>query len=1041
MLGKYVWAELVRNPRRTLSTMIGVTLGVGLSCSVLFFVDGLSSSITRRAVAPLAIDMQRVVTDNVAEDLQLTQVVDAPRSLSVGDGITVRLSIHNMGTAPSNEVIVRSRPSSPLRYVQASATIDGMALRSTTAGANAEADNPFASGPASAGHNFGVVPAGATVNIRYSARATAPVARSAIKVDSAYSTREAILPIAANLPPLASLPELVHSIGAIPGVAFVEPLSFVDLSPRSLTYGARKSNGGARVFGFNASYVERNPAIKITSGTLKRGGAVISAEVARDLHIGIGDTLKVELPDGVQVTPIVSGVIDLSRARALFASRKGADFETFVYVPNSIVVDQQSFATSVQPSFVRAATARGDRIKNPPTNEIEIGIRRDRLNAEPSVALRDTVAIGAKVNAVARQQDYLIDNISNALAVARDDAAVAKRMFMFLGVPAGLLAAFLAAYAGGVLAGAQRREQATLRIRGASRRHLLKMLVLRVVCIATVGSVSGVVLGFVAAAAVIGRATMLEASNGALLGSAAIGVIGGLVATGLALYLSGRRSLDQEINADRAELQNGRPRWKRWGIDLLGVVGVVVITMVARSKGSFEGAHGSVYDGQGVRLSLSLLLLPVIAWIVGSLLFTRFVGRIARGLRRSSTVDFARPTRQLALLSIRRRSWSIAQASLVVSLIVAIGASLSIFTASYESAKTADARMVVGSDVRITPRPSNPTPVDAAHGTQFAVHGVRAVSPVLYSIHNAVVRSRRTEEVTNLAAVGPSSFLSVAPVTNAQFPDMTPSEAFDELQNNPDAILVSIELADFIQAEVGDKLRVLVAKGTDQQAIINMKIAGLFDRLPGFPDGVGAVMSIKRHTQAVPSTVPNFFLAATTNGTSAGLRAAGTSLDATPNFTQNFALTTWANALEKDQSSIASLNVHGLIDLDSGFALAMGAVAMGVFVFGLLLQRRREYVTLRAQGMAVGSVRALICGEAGSVAVAGVIGGCLVGVVMARYFVSVLRPLFVLEPPFEVATSSTMRIVLAVLLAAAVMSLGASALVHRLRATELLRDV
>ena len=62
MLARYVWADLVRNPRRTLSTTVGVMLGVGLSCAVLFFVDGLSASMTQRAVAPLPIDMQRVLT-------------------------------------------------------------------------------------------------------------------------------------------------------------------------------------------------------------------------------------------------------------------------------------------------------------------------------------------------------------------------------------------------------------------------------------------------------------------------------------------------------------------------------------------------------------------------------------------------------------------------------------------------------------------------------------------------------------------------------------------------------------------------------------------------------------------------------------------------------------------------------------------------------------------------------------------------------------------------------------------------------------------
>ena len=59
MFIKFVTADLIRNPRRTLSTAIGVLLGTGLFCAVLFFVDGLSASMTQRAVAPLPIDKEQ----------------------------------------------------------------------------------------------------------------------------------------------------------------------------------------------------------------------------------------------------------------------------------------------------------------------------------------------------------------------------------------------------------------------------------------------------------------------------------------------------------------------------------------------------------------------------------------------------------------------------------------------------------------------------------------------------------------------------------------------------------------------------------------------------------------------------------------------------------------------------------------------------------------------------------------------------------------------------------------------------------------------
>ena len=68
---RFVAADLIRNPRRTLWTTIGVMLGVGFFCAVLSFIDGLSASMTQRAAAPLAIDIQRVITGPVAADLGL----------------------------------------------------------------------------------------------------------------------------------------------------------------------------------------------------------------------------------------------------------------------------------------------------------------------------------------------------------------------------------------------------------------------------------------------------------------------------------------------------------------------------------------------------------------------------------------------------------------------------------------------------------------------------------------------------------------------------------------------------------------------------------------------------------------------------------------------------------------------------------------------------------------------------------------------------------------------------------------------------------
>ena len=67
----YVWRDLVRNPRRTLAALVGITLGVGLFSGVLFFSDGSRATLTKRAIAPLALDMQAVLTAPLGRALRL----------------------------------------------------------------------------------------------------------------------------------------------------------------------------------------------------------------------------------------------------------------------------------------------------------------------------------------------------------------------------------------------------------------------------------------------------------------------------------------------------------------------------------------------------------------------------------------------------------------------------------------------------------------------------------------------------------------------------------------------------------------------------------------------------------------------------------------------------------------------------------------------------------------------------------------------------------------------------------------------------------
>ena len=69
----YVARDLVRNPRRTLASVAGIALAVGLFSGISLFVDSASSQMTARAIAPVTIDMQAGVNNPLASPLNLVE--------------------------------------------------------------------------------------------------------------------------------------------------------------------------------------------------------------------------------------------------------------------------------------------------------------------------------------------------------------------------------------------------------------------------------------------------------------------------------------------------------------------------------------------------------------------------------------------------------------------------------------------------------------------------------------------------------------------------------------------------------------------------------------------------------------------------------------------------------------------------------------------------------------------------------------------------------------------------------------------------------
>lgn len=1033
---RYAWRDLVRNPRRTIAAMVGVALGVGLFSGVLFFLDGSTATMTSRALAPLALDIERIVTAS-PEDMHLAERISGPATLQAGERASVELTVRNDGTSPANDVVVRDEPPPPLAYVPDSTTIDGAKEP------DVEGDSPLSHGVAGFGLDIGRLDPGVSITIGYTAEATEPVPELAsLPAQGTVSSREQPVPIEANAARVLPVEELADAIGAIPGVAAADELGMVDLPPGALASDGREIREPARVFAFDQRYLDNYPSIQMVDGGLDPEGALLSVEAARSLGVETGGTISLRLPGGGAPLQLpVAGIVDLARAEPLFSSRKAQKLEAFLYVPNAVVIAPDVFRDEIVPAFEREHALFGGVTRSFPVSEIDVSIDRSALDPDPSTAHSQTVAVAAAMEEIGPGQGYAIDNISNTLAVAGGDAAAGRRMFLFLGLPGAVLAAFLAAYAGGVLAATERREHATLRVRGAHRGHLRTIALTKAVSIACAGSVIGVALGWVSASVVLGPSTLLAASPGAVARSALLAVGVGVAITAVALYLPARRSVRREVSVERHEMRTTTvPAWRRWYLDAALVAIAAAIEFGAIRTGALDPPAGSVYSGLAISLPIGLMPAPLLAWLGGLLLCVRALLAFSAHAPAAPQGRFGPTVRGIAGRGLRRRAGDLAGGIVGLGLVVAFGVSLSLFAATYSATKAQDARFSVGGDLRITPSVLSARRPSARDAAGFLVSGVAAVTPVVFDVENAVLIGPTNQQRKNLAAIDAESLASVAPPPDQVFVDAPAADSLAALAGDLRGVLIDEETADDLSVDVEDRVQIILALGTNREATGGFRVVGLFERFPGTPAGANLVMDLDRYRQLTGIAPVDFFLARVDDASRSGLARAAETLASGPGSRTPMHIDTTETALNKEQSSLTAVNVNGLVRLNAFYALLMSATAIAIFVFGLLLQRRREYVALRAQGVRGGEVRALILIEAAVVTVCGLVAGVLVGTLTALLSIRILRGLFILEPRMTVPAGPLVTLGVSVVLAALLSALAATELIRRLQPTEILRE-
>lgn len=845
-------------------------------------------------------------------------------------------------------------------------------------------------------------------------------------------TRHALAPVQVPMRATATsldtdLAKVRDELGSVPGVRSVDVYGAADVV---VGVAGAPTRVTARLVAIEPDYLKNHPWVRVdgdlTKGVLLNGGVVDAA------GFGAARTVSIELRGGRQPLGLqlpVAGHVDVRQATAWYQIPAGDVQGDVVVTPRVVVVDYTTFATKVLPALRRAfsgpaaVTNPGLSELPPATLEAHVGVDPKAYPADPAAAVTWSNTFRRVLERATAGQVLVADNAVESLTAAAGDATSAELVFLLLGIPGVLVAGALGLAAASALAGAHRREDALLRIRGASESQLAQLVVGQGLLAGCAGLVVGLAVAAAGVSAVVGQPAWRDIPLVRLLLIAFAALVAGALTTATRLVPLVRGKARSQLAVDRRLMATGwAPTWRGRRID-------IILLLIGAAMLGLNVAFGGLRlprldtDHQVVVLALSfyVLLAPALLWIGAALLAVRAaIGLLAR----RTLPDQARPLTTWGSAAVRwlgRRPAQLVAALVLGVLAVSFGAEVLTFTATYASAKRADAQAAFGADLRIEPATDVPAPLPDLGPVLAAVSALR------------LVPARAGSDRKTIAAIDPSSYGAAISMQ----PRIVTGRGVEALAQDRRAVVVSEEVASGFDVRVGDTLPVTVfPDDLDLAQKLDLRVAGIFRSFP--PDDPFSELVISAAGIPAPVPAPDLYLARATPFNGAGdlmaaLRERGVD--------HRFAVTTISDSPRQQQRSLTALNLGGLGRIEALVAALAAGVGVGVLGALLVLERRREFAVLRTIGATTGQLLVPTAVEATVAAVGSVLIGIPLGIGLAILAVRVLGIFFTLPPPIVTLPLGPLGLfVLAVLVASAVALTIALRRIDRVDVAALLRE-
>jgi putative ABC transport system permease protein len=755
---------------------------------------------------------------------------------------------------------------------------------------------------------------------------------------------------------------------------------YADVAAFSANTGSSvQTTGTGAALGLPEGYADAFPGeVRYLLGA--KTGVLLAQQTAANLQVRPGDPITIERPGLDPVTLQVDGIIDLPAADSLFQIVGAPPGAGATAPPDNVVVlplDQ----------WHQLFDEEGAKVPGSMSMQVHLKLPQD-LPADPARAYTEVVQRARHLEAQAAGSVRVGNNLAAILDSAREDAIYSQLLFLFLGIPGVVLAWLLAAVVGASGRDRRRREQALLRLRGASLPTVVGAAAAEAGFIAVVGVVVGLAGALAAQRLVFADAGSagVFASPGWLVASILVGVALAAATVVVPAWRDARMVTVRAAGTTAARKR--RPLWIRLYLDIILLVASGLIYWQA-----VRDAYKVVLVPEGVpTISVNYLTLfaPITLWIgaalfawrLSDLVLTR--GRPALG---RITRPFAGSLAGVTSSSMARQRGLLSRGLVIVALTISFALSVALFNTTYMNQARVDAQLTNGADVTVSAG-VNGLPSDLP-ATVAGLNGVAGVAPMQHRL--AYVGS----DLQDLYGIDPATIGQVTPMSDAFFKAAPASATLAALEATPDGVLVSEETVQDYQLQLGDEIRLRLQSTDHAYHTVPFHFVGVSREFPTAPHDSFLVANADYVAQVTGIDQYETLLVKTTAAPATVSTAIRDALGPAP----GVIVSDIDSEMKTTLTSLTAIDLSGLTRLELGFAVIMAVAASGLLLILSFTERRRAFAVARALGARRRQLGWFVWSEAAFINIGGIVLGAISGWLLSVMIVRILTGVF--DPPPE----------------------------------------